>query len=387
MSKKEAILTRESLPSVPLNQVRANIFKRLKDELFKERFEGWMQNNNSMIESGMASIDREVKMEKAEVVELFFQSAEELITAFYRKVRENDLDPVETFQKIDWEKYFSELFSDYQTMTKLLVYNSKDNELKKIDKKIIKKKLPYLRIADMLDLWAEYTGEGDSDIKEFSTYRIKQAIMIAGNEAKEFLSGAKKYIDSLRESEDFKMFTKSQLQKVFFDKYGNRRKVEKVLNEYKEQINKFDNKDHLLTMQYITRAIVSRSKNAETYLNVARDSLQEVYTEIEEKIINNITNYSRGEGINNKVKGVIRKYILGSVTSRSVQEIQKRKKEVLRALGEINWEELADEMDSDFGNIAEVLDKPENSIPKKIRPLIMAIFLKHDKIGNVIKEV
>jgi hypothetical protein len=72
MSKKEAILTRESLPSVPLNQVRANIFKRLKDELFKERFEGWMQNNNSMIESGMASIDREVKMEKAEVVEFFF---------------------------------------------------------------------------------------------------------------------------------------------------------------------------------------------------------------------------------------------------------------------------------------------------------------------------
>jgi hypothetical protein len=387
MSKKGAILTRESLPSVPLNQVRANIFKRLKDELFKERFEGWMQNNNSMIESGMASIDREVKMEKAEVVELFFQSAEELITAFYRKVRENDLDPVETFQKIDWEKYFSELFSDYQTMTKLLVYNSKDNELKKIDKKIIKKKLPYLRIADMLDLWAEYTGDGDSDIKEFSTYRIKQSIMIAGNEAREFLSEAKKYIDSLRESEDFKMFTKSQLQKVFFDKYGNRRKVEKVLNEYKERINKFDNKDHLLTMQYITRAIVSRSKNAETYLKVAQDSLQEVYTEIEEKIINNITNYSEGEGINNKVKGVIRKYILGSVTSRSVQEIQKRKKEVLRALGEINWEELADEMDSDFGNIAEVLDKPENSIPKKIRPLIMAIFLKHDKIGNVIKEV
>jgi hypothetical protein len=172
-------------------KVRGNKFEELKMKLFEEEFEKWMQNNNIVIEAGIDAISSYVKIEKSEIMNLFFQSTEELMKGFFRIVKREEGTAVEVFKNIKWEKHLTELFADYQTMIGLLASNSKENKLGKLGEKILKKKLPYLKIEKILDLFERRLDDENNDIKEFSTYRIKQAIIIAGNDAEVFLNDAK----------------------------------------------------------------------------------------------------------------------------------------------------------------------------------------------------
>jgi hypothetical protein len=364
-------------------KVRGNKFEELKMKLFEEEFEKWMQNNNIVIEAGIDAISSYVKIEKSEIMNLFFQSTEELMKGFFRIVKREEGTAVEVFKNIKWEKHLTELFADYQTMIGLLASNSKENKLGKLGEKILKKKLPYLKIEKILDLFERRLDDENNDIKEFSTYRIKQAIIIAGNDAEVFLNDAKKYIDELKDEDDFKIFTKTQLQKIFFGKYGNKNKVKDVLNKYVDRIKKFDNTDNLLTPQYITKVFIVRGGNAEEYLNISKDSLQEIYNKVDNEMIKNIANYSEDSSVNDNVKGTIRQYLLREGTTRSIQEIEKRKNDFLAVLNGVDWKMFDAEVDTNSKNIKKVASDSKYNIPEKIQPSISAIFLKHNKTGNV----
>jgi hypothetical protein len=156
-----------------------------------------------------------------------------------------------------------------------------------------------------------------------------------------------------------------------------------VLNKYVDRIKKFDNTDNLLTPQYITKVFIVRGGNAEEYLNISKDSLQEIYNKVDNEMIKNIANYSEDSSVNDNVKGTIRQYLLREGTTRSIQEIEKRKNDFLAVLNGVDWKMFDAEVDTNSKNIKKVASDSKYNIPEKIQPSISAIFLKHNKTGNV----